>query len=212
MRRNTRHLCMGACLTLMAVANSSHAQEKELPPGHPTVSSPPPASDVIPEVPIDAGTGAAALTWQAPSSWIEEPPANNMRRAQYRIAGEAGDAQCVVYYFGAGQGGDPQANVQRWAGQFVQEDGTPSSEALRTETLEVSGVPVLLSEISGSYAAGSMAGGRGGLEADFMLLGAVAEGPDSNWFFKLTGPRSTVEAHREAFRSMIDSIQTGKGD
>ena len=29
----------------------------------------------------------------------------------------------------------------------------------------------------------------------YMLLGAVAEGPDSNWFFKLTGPEATVKAH-----------------
>ena len=29
-----------------------------------------------------------------------------MRRAQYRISGSGGDAECVVFYFGPGQGGD----------------------------------------------------------------------------------------------------------
>ncbi len=44
---------------------------------------------------------------------------------------------------------------------------------------------------------------------DYMLLGAIARGPDANWFFKLTGPRATVAGQREAFRGMIESLKTG---
>jgi hypothetical protein len=42
-----------------------------------------------------------------------------------------------------------------------------------------------------------------------MLLGAVAQGPDANWFFKLTGPEATLTEHREAFRQMIQSLKPG---
>jgi hypothetical protein len=42
-----------------------------------------------------------------------------------------------------------------------------------------------------------------------MLLGAVAAGPDANWFFKSTGPQATVEAHRAAFEGMIASLKPG---
>ena len=44
---------------------------------------------------------------------------------------------------------------------------------------------------------------------DHMLLGAIAEGPDANWFFKLTGPEATLEPQRDAFRAMIESLQRG---
>jgi hypothetical protein len=42
-----------------------------------------------------------------------------------------------------------------------------------------------------------------------MLLGAVAEGPDSNWFFKLTGPEATVRAERAAFEGMLRTLKAG---
>jgi hypothetical protein len=41
------------------------------------------------------------------------------------------------------------------------------------------------------------------------LLGAVAPGPDANWFFKLTGPDKTVTAQRDAFIGMVKSLKPG---
>jgi hypothetical protein len=43
----------------------------------------------------------------------------------------------------------------------------------------------------------------------YMLLGAIAPGPDANWFFKLTGPESSVRSQREAFEIVVRSIRTG---
>jgi hypothetical protein len=42
-----------------------------------------------------------------------------------------------------------------------------------------------------------------------MLLGAVAQGPDANWFFKLTGPEATVQGQRAAFDSLVKSLKRG---
>jgi hypothetical protein len=41
-----------------------------------------------------------------------------------------------------------------------------------------------------------------------MLLGAIAQGPDANWFFKFTGPAGTVRAQRAAFEGMIRSLKS----
>jgi len=41
---------------------------------------------------------------------------------------------------------------------------------------------------------------------NYMLLGAVAEGPDANWFFRAIGPRDTLERQREAFAGRIDGV------
>ena len=180
----------------------------ELPSGHPSVAQPPSPMTVAP-IPADTGIGKTALKWTPPSRWISEPPSSSMRRAQYRISGSGGDAECVVFYFGPGQGGDAKANVVRGADQFTQPDGRPSPEVLETREIEVNGVRVLMSEVTGIYSGGmAMAGQRKTLPG-YMLLGAVAAGPDANWFFKFTGPQATVEAERAAFEAMIGSLQTG---
>ena len=44
---------------------------------------------------------------------------------------------------------------------------------------------------------------------DYMLLGAIAQGPDANWFFKFTGPEATLTEQREAFRQMVQSLKPG---
>ena len=118
----------------------------ELPPGHPPTGQVDPNS-MMPTPVMGAG---AALTWTMPAEWIQEPPANMMRQAQYRVPGPGGDGQCVVYYFGAGQGGGPQANAERWADQFEQPDGRSSREVLVTSESETNGLPTLLVELTGT--------------------------------------------------------------
>lgn len=176
----------------------------ELPADHPPLGAPTDASVVPP--PPGSGTGDAGMTWTVPSAWDEEAPTSNMRRAQYRVPGSAGDGECVVYYFGPGQGGGPMANADRWAGMFKQPDGRDSTEVMTTEQIDVGGIPVLLAEVTGTYANlmindTEMPG--------YMLLGAIAEGPDANWFFKFTGPEATVREQRDAFDEMVQSIRSG---
>jgi hypothetical protein len=144
---------------------------------------------------------ARELRWTVPPDWKEEPPASPMRRAQYRIAGPGGAAEGVVFYFGPGQGGDADANIGRWAGQF--RGGDPP----RRRDIKVGEIAVALVEISGTYV-GGMGGGPAGPERpDSMLLGAVVRGPDANWFFRALGPRATLELQRAAFERMLRSIR-----
>ena len=46
-----------------------------------------------------------------------------MRVAQYGLPGPAGEATLGIFFFGPGQGGSVEANIERWFGQFKQEDG-----------------------------------------------------------------------------------------
>jgi len=81
---------------------------------------------------------------------------------------------------------------------------------MKTESIMVGDMPVLLIEVTGSYGGGMPGAGAGSQPTTGqMLLGAVAEGPDANWFFKLTGPQATIGEQREAFESMIDSLTAG---
>ena len=102
------------------------------------------------------------------------------------------------------------SNAVRWANQFSQPDGSSSAEAMKTEQIDVQGVPVLLTVVTGTYSGGmSMVTGASAELTDFMLLGAIAEGGDANWFFKLTGPGATLRAQQGAFREMIESLSRG---
>ncbi len=174
-------------------------QAGELPPGHPPIDAArPPAAQ-----PASGGE----LTWTAPAGWVSVPPANNMRLAQYRVPSSGGDAELVVFYFGPGQGGDPQSNAERWASQFIGEDGKPATASLKTRQLESNGVAITVVEARGTYQSGGMMGGTPENKPGYALLGAIAAGPDSNWFFKLTGPEATVEAQRAAFDELLRSLR-----
>lgn len=195
-----------------AAAAQDEKKPQELPPGHPAVTTPPASTGGLPPVPEGSGTGEQGLTWEVPKSWTAETPSSSMRRAQYRVSGEAGDGECVVYYFGPGQGGGARANVERWAGQFTQPDGSSSLEKASIRELEVAGMAVTTIEVTGAYSGSMTMRGapQQGPQPGQMLLGAVVEGPDANWFFKLTGPEATLSAQRDAFAAMIGSLHQGK--
>ena len=203
-------LVLGACGTssddtvVDESDQGSEATRGELPPGHPSLDQGSSEGMIAPPPP-GSGSGEAGLAWTAPTGWAEETPANPMRKAQYR-AGD--DATCVVYYFGPGEGGDAQSNAARWADQFEQPDGRSSREVMQFEPIEVGGIPVMLVQVTGTYREGMM-GGPAQARPGFMLLGAIAEGPDANWFFKFTGPESTLNQEKEAFRAMVESVQRG---
>lgn len=126
-----------------------------------------------------------------------------MRAATY-VLGE--NAECVVYFFGAGEGGSVPANLERWKGQFKTADGKPATA--KTEKTTVHGLPVTTIDISGNYAGmgGPMAKSPG-VDANFRLLGAIVEGPGGNLFIKFAGPAKLVAANQSKFKQLLDSLQ-----
>lgn len=187
---------------------SGDAQTRPLPPGHP------PTGDAgthpsIPAPPPGSGADGQGLHWKLPAGWTEEAPSSSMRRAQYRIPGPGGSAECVVFYFGPGQGGDAKSNAARWASQFHRADGGPVGDAMKSREIKVGDIPVVLVEITGTYVGGMGSGPSGPERPNYMLLGAIAQGPDANWFFRATGPRATLEGQRAAFDGLVRSLKRG---
>jgi hypothetical protein len=184
-----------------ALVSSAGKPASALPPGHPPIGD---ASGITTGVPPGAG---ADLAWSTPAGWVEETPSSGMRKAQYRVPGAAGDGELVVFQFAPGQGGDVRANAERWASQFTDAQGKPATEALVTREIAVGGIPVLLVEVSGTYDGGMAMVGAGRTLDDYRLLGAIAQTPTGNWFFKLTGPAATIEAQRPAFEALVESLR-----
>ena len=177
-----------------------------LPAGHPPIdlSAPPPAQQQQP---------TAALKYTAPDDWVHEPVTSSMRTDQYRLPEATdgiGDAELAVFYFGPGGAGGIEANLQRWRGQFSTDDGQPvPDESVRRENLQINDLPVTFIEIHGDFQPGAMAMG-GNLpptKTGSELLAAIVETPAGPWFFKAVGPEPTIDAHRAAFRKLLESIR-----
>jgi len=162
----------------------------------------------LPEGHPQIGSTSGSLAWDVPPGWVEQTPTQSMRHAQYRVDGPGGAGECVVFYFGPNQGGDARANAERWAGQFSQPDGGSSLERMKMTQLDGTRVPVQLVEVTGTYEGGmTMTAEPFEPQKDWMLLGAIAAGPDAPWFFKFTGPETTVRAQREAFAKLLGSLR-----
>jgi hypothetical protein len=145
----------------------------------------------------------AGVRWKVPANWKSEAQ-RPMRLDTYTVAP---GAECGVYYFGAGQGGSVEANVDRWVGQFLQADGKASKSAAKIMKRSVHELPVTTVDISGAYTGmGGPAVQAGPAVAGYRLLGAIVEGPQGSIFFKFVGPAKTIAQNRTAFDEMIASL------
>jgi hypothetical protein len=152
-----------------------------------------------------AGTSLVKPTsvkWRAPEGWEAVASTSAMRIATYRIpkaAGDKEDAELTVIR----AGGDVQSNITRWAGQF---EGAP---APKTSERTVNGLKVTVVDLEGAFKGMSMPGqGAAEKKEGYAMLAAIVESPKGGdaHFFKLTGPRATVEAARAGFEDLVASL------
>jgi hypothetical protein len=161
-----------------------------------------------------ASQATGELRYKVPEGWQVERPNSNMRVAQYilpKAEGDSADAELVVYYFGQGQGGSAQANIDRWLNQMQQPDGSPSKERAKIETLTVNRMPVTTVDVLGKYSGGMASPGAtpSATPADmsnYRLRAAIIETPKGSYFVKLTGPQKTVSRWDQAYTDYIKSF------
>jgi hypothetical protein len=173
--------------------------------GGPRSSASQTSSASAPSSPSSQAAATGDVSYKVPEGWTVEKPTSEMRMAQYKLpkaAGDGEDALLVVYYFGPGQGGTTQANIDRWVNQVKQPDGSDSKDKAKTETLTVNGLQVTTLDVKGTYS--------GGMPKDansiYRLRGAVIETPKGSYFVKLTGPEKTVDHWDTAFNGYIKSF------
>ncbi len=150
----------------------------------------------------NSNNSAGGVHWNVPSAWSNGPQ-KQMRVATYNVSaaeGDAENAECGVFYFGSGQGGDVQMNIDRWVGQFENAKHSQS-------TKETNGMKVEMVEIAGTYLApsGPMMQSSGQKD-NYRLLGAIIAAPEGSVFFKLTGPAKTVASAESDFNSLVESV------
>jgi hypothetical protein len=151
---------------------------------------------------VDVG----GLRFKAPEGWEYEHPASAMRRAQFGVHGDDGTAGLVVYFFGNQGAGSAQANIDRWAGQFTNADGTPVNAAKPTER-QIAGLKATQIEVAGTYAGGMGAGSpQGQSQAGQRMIATIVETPDGPFYFKFLGDDKTVVENRKALEGLLASM------
>ncbi len=154
------------------------------------------------------GESAAGVQWKAPSGWVSEPP-RPMRAATYDIPGPRDSpehSQCVVYFFGANQGGTVEANLTRWKSQMLGSDGKEAAAKVQTRTIH--GLRMTTIDTSGTYTGmgGPMAATPVKPAPGYRLLGAIVEAPGGELFIKFAGRSGLVGAAAHDFEMLLDSF------
>jgi hypothetical protein len=192
-----------------ATAGGAAADSNALPPDHPPTGATGDSSGAAASAPSEmtsnssgGQSGGGAVKWTMPARWKAGPP-KQMRAATYLIpaaAGDSEDAECAVFM---NIGGGVQANIDRWAGQFEKTDSPPVQKQGT-----INGLLVTTVDVSGTFkGGGAMMGQSSGSKASYRLLGAIAEAPEGEVFFKLTGPAKTVAAAQNEFQTMLKSLK-----
>jgi hypothetical protein len=150
-----------------------------------------------PPVSFHVGT----FSFNRPENWKWEIPTSPMRKAQLTISGKNGATALVTFfYFGPGQGGTVQANVDRWAAQFTTVSGSPVKPTTTVQKTATSTVTFV--SASGTFASG-MPGGPTQACPDYALRGAILEHPQGDVYVKMTGPEELVKESTGMFDAMI---------
>jgi hypothetical protein len=142
-----------------------------------------------------------------PAAWTSRAPSSSSRLAQFVVPGpdSASNVEVVVYFFGNTPGGNVEANLARWRGQFSTPDGSPVPETI---TRDSSGAfPITVAEYRGTYRRGIGAGSPDSARTGQGLLAAIAETPRGALFIQLFGPASRVGAERETFLRFVKGLK-----
>lgn len=165
------------------------------------------AADAPPSTQATVKLAFIGLEAHAPAAWTMVPPATDKRLAQFKITtpGEGMTAEVIVYYFGKGDGGTAEANIERWQGQFIGTGNRPVIPAVNR--FQSNGMAVTTAELHGAYARGIGVGPVGVPKPGQTLLAAVVETPEGNLIIQLHGMAASVSAQKEAFLAFVRSIR-----
>ena len=144
-------------------------------------------------------TSSPGFEWTVPAGWEAQPLSALTNRGHYLLP-ESGGARAVVTISSyAGTAGGLAANVNRWRGQLGLPPQPDAEVEKSTVPLAAGSITLQAVTLEGAKPDGTAAA----------MVGAILSQPDETWFFKLTGPKASVEAARPAFEAMLKSLKPG---
>lgn len=161
-----------------------------------------------PPIQDDGKSVVGPLALKIPTTWTARPTSSGMRAAEWEIPGAGGGdaAELVVYYFGQGGAGGVEENITRWFGQFEGDAGKPPVQK-RSNATVAGGLKATLVEVEGRYVAAMTPGATEKQDKPgTIMLGAIVETDRGPYYFKLLGPKATVNAIRKEFAQTVVDI------
>lgn len=153
------------------------------------------------EAPLAQEVKLEGISVMVPSGWKKVTPANRIIEAEFsipRVEGDEYDGRLTIMP----AGGDNESNIDRWRSEFTKQ------EDLKSETLKVDGLDVTWVDIRGEWR-GSMSAPQAkpqGPRGDYRMLAVIIPVSELNsYFIKFTGPKQTLAAQEEAFRTFVKS-------
>ncbi len=151
----------------------------------------------------------------APDSWTRKEPRVRIIDHEFAVPatkGDSDDGRVTIM----GAGGEVEANIERWMGQFSQADGseTKNQVAEKERKTSVAGLDVYWVDIVGTYhdrAAPFDPNSKTVDRENYRMLAAIVIAPKlGNYFIKFYGPKQTVADHADEFRKMIAGLTLKK--
>jgi hypothetical protein len=135
-----------------------------------------------------------------------------MRLAEFtlpKVAGDPEDATVTVFFFGATQGGNVQANIDRWISQMAQPDGKSSKDLAKTmSSVTTSGLKLTAVDVSGTFVAEIAPGSTEHFnKPGFRQLAVYVETPGGPYFVKALGPAATIAKWHDSVHAFLVSIK-----
>jgi hypothetical protein len=192
--------CRALLLFLAACSGRGHDAASPSPPAAPQ-PAPPPSAAAAPRLERVGG-----LLWDVTTPFVYREPKSPVRAAEYTITGEP-RAELVAFYFGD-QHVSVDAQIQAWLVQIEQPDGIDTAQKAKRGDFKVGPLTVSTVEVTGNYT-GPVAtpGVQVATAQDWLLLGAIVNGPKGPVMFKLIGPNNAVERARPAFERLLHSVR-----
>ena len=143
------------------------------------------------------------FTFKAVDKWKTKEVPRMMSQGGFTLLTSDGTKtiDADFYHFGAGQGGDLEANVNRWKGQFQPGADGKEVKLERTEVL-YGKRKVTYVVITGTFLSGSPMGAKTPQPGSAMI-GAILESGEGSVFVKFTGPEKEITASKETFKKLI---------
>lgn len=145
----------------------------------------------------------SGVSFSIPAGWNQVKPANRIVEAEFelpRVEGDEFDGRLTLM----SATGDPQQVIAIRTAEFRQDPGEPA----QTEKLSIGRFEASLIDLRGEWRDSIRASEP---RANYrMLLLIVPFSKGSAFYAKLTGPRSTIAAHEEAFREFVRSAKISR--
>ena len=141
------------------------------------------------------------IEMQATGNWTKKEGASQFVDHELKVPKVKGDPANGRLTIGR-TGGGIQANMDRWKAQFV------GQAKYKTRTVKVNEMEIKVLEVEGTFneaLRGPM--GPKNKRENYRMFAALADSKKGLIYFKLTGPKATLEANKKYFDQLLKSVK-----